>query len=900
MNLHVTHEAAQGGIRRTARLLDGQKEVEIFFDMDGVDVGPPAVLDGFVFGVIYHAMRLRENLQVRGAMTRSALLNLNEFQEAWALWKPLIYHKIKIIPDSIVDCVPAMERKAIAAFSGGVDSIFTILRHKTKALGNGSYPLNDSVLMVHGFDVPLAAPDHLESLKKRTRPFLDELDLKLLTIRTNLKELDLQDWEDSYTAQLACCLNNYSDEFCYALVASGDPYDALTLPWGSNPATDCLLSGDTMRIVHDGAGYSRTEKVAQISTRKTAMEAVKVCWEGRETYKNCGVCEKCVRTQLNFRAAGVEHASCFDRPLDSQLVERMLRRNVIYANELKSIHAYATKTGINAEWVETVAECIERFDNPPSKLLAKSKAPIEPEETQTEPGGQRAINQAASTRLHTELPRQTAEYQGITRSPDLPQLLFLADVYASSPHVGDEAMLEANVSLFRRLFPGCGVNVAAGADWDGTHFGARAIPRMEFGVSEAERDALLQLPHPALESACPAARAALSCDALIISGGGNLTSIWPHLLCERLAMARLASSKGAPVIILGQTLGPELRARDRELLKELLKLSAWTGLRETYSYSLALELGADPDTLSYQVDDATFLTPTPAPKDGSEQSDRPLIAVTVQPVGETGTGKPVIATLADSLRTIAKKTEAELIFIPHVDFPSTSDSALGEAIGRALDGNPPLRILPVLPAAQTMWLTQQASMVISTRYHPLVFALAAAVPAVGIWTDDYTRRKLEGALIHAGRPGDAMSLDEALAGGLTAKALQLWDSRASFRDELRRRVTKWRRDEEMRFAKLGDLLRTGRNQMQRAKLLAEEANRSKGLPDALVDRDRTIGTAEDRMDDLQSELASAKARLASVYSSRSWRLTKTLRWCDDIQRRVVERVRRRFGAETKK
>jgi polysaccharide pyruvyl transferase WcaK-like protein len=456
----------------------------------------------------------------------------------------------------------------------------------------------------------------------------------------------------------------------------------------------------------------------------------------------------------------------------------------------------------------------------------------------------------------------------------LPKLLFLADVYGpSSPHVGDEAMLEANVSLFRRLIPGCDIDVAAGSGWDGTRLAARSLPRMEFPPgSEADRDALLSATHGALDSVCPAVNAALSCDALIISGGGNLSSIWPHQIYERLAMARLASSKGIPLIILGQTLGPELGRRERELLSELLQLSAWTGLRETYSYSLALELGADPETLSYQVDDATFLAPMPAQTDGFIPSGRPWIAVTVHPVGASGLGNSVVATLAASLRTIAQTAEAELVFLPHADFPPASglvgDGALGEAIDRALDANPTLRIQPVLPAAQTMWLTQKASLVITTRYHSLVFALAGAVPAVGLWTDEYTRRKLQGALIHAGRVGDAMSLEEALAGGLTEKALQLWHSRASLREELRSRVAIWRRHEEIRVAKLGCQLRAG---------MKESRNYGQELAD------------------LNNQLVAAKARLDSAYSSRSWRLTAPLRWCDDIQRRVVRRLRRRFG-----
>ena len=43
-----------------------------------------------------------------------------------------------------------------------------------------------------------------------------------------------------------------------------------------------------------------------------------------------------------------------------------------------------------------------------------------------------------------------------------------------------------------------------------------------------------------------------------------------------------------------------------------------------------------------------------------------------------------------------------------------------------------------------------------------------------------------------------------------------------------------------------------------------------------------------------SPLVAAKARLASVYSSRCWRLTAPLRWCDDIQRRLVRRLVKRL------
>jgi hypothetical protein len=41
------------------------------------------------------------------------------------LWKPEIYQKIKILPDNIIENVPAEDEKVSCA--GGVDSIFAIL-----------------------------------------------------------------------------------------------------------------------------------------------------------------------------------------------------------------------------------------------------------------------------------------------------------------------------------------------------------------------------------------------------------------------------------------------------------------------------------------------------------------------------------------------------------------------------------------------------------------------------------------------------------------------------------------------------------------------------------------------------------------------------------------------------
>jgi hypothetical protein len=105
-----------------------------------------------------------------------------------------------------------------------------------------------------------------------------------------------------------------------------------------------------MRIVHDGAGFSRTEKVAYIATNRPASKVLKVSREGKEPHKNCGVCEKCIRTQANFLAVGVTHPACFDAPLDPRQIKTMSLSDDVLCTELESIIAYAKTQGITGKW----------------------------------------------------------------------------------------------------------------------------------------------------------------------------------------------------------------------------------------------------------------------------------------------------------------------------------------------------------------------------------------------------------------------------------------------------------------------------------------------------------------------------------------------------------------------
>ena len=330
----------------------------------------PSALDGFVFAVLLYAMKLGTRLVVHGPMSRSALYNIEDIQSFWHLFRPELYKRIDIVPETIVDLERRKPgRRAIAAFSGGVDSTFTALRHKMKLAGTGSYNL-DTVLMVHGFDVNLANADHFDRLIQRTEPFLTQLGVALRIIRTNSKELNLQNWEDSHGLQLAACLHLLSEEFEFGLIGSTDRYDSLYFPWGTSPTTDHLLSGDALGVVHDGAGYSRTDKIAALLQYPFSVSGLRVCWEGKDQFKNCGVCEKCIRTRLNFLAAGQPHPTCFEGDLDLTLIDTISLRNSVQLIELQSIADFADANNIDAEWVDRAKRRLKIYRN---EILRKKR-----------------------------------------------------------------------------------------------------------------------------------------------------------------------------------------------------------------------------------------------------------------------------------------------------------------------------------------------------------------------------------------------------------------------------------------------------------------------------------------------------------------------------------------------
>ena len=315
--------------------------------------------DSYLLAVISDAMAEGRDVVVKGSVSLGLLANLIEFQSAWRRWLPEIYS----IVDIKVDSVRENERPvpgALCAFSGGVDATFSVWRHSQKRNSFRSQKINLCGL-VHGFDIPLADTEAFESVVRRSRQTLDDIGVELVPIKTNFREISPVNWEHSHAAALVAAFSNLKSVAGTNVIGSSGDYRSFTIPWGSSPITDHLLSSEDFIVMHDGASHTRTEKVKEISDWKVGVGNLRVCWAGETKDENCGECEKCVRTKLNFLALGLPLPGCFKK---EGKVEDNFKNIILTTRGARTqwlqLAEYAKENHVNDRWVEEAKKVINR------------------------------------------------------------------------------------------------------------------------------------------------------------------------------------------------------------------------------------------------------------------------------------------------------------------------------------------------------------------------------------------------------------------------------------------------------------------------------------------------------------------------------------------------------------
>ncbi len=485
------------------------------------------------------------------------------------------------------------------------------------------------------------------------------------------------------------------------------------------------------------------------------------------------------------------------------------------------------------------------------------------------------------------------------------RIAVLADIGQPVYHVGDEAIGHAATDAIRAR-EHTPVLLTRDEMHTRRYFGdVETIPTAVFPWPPIERERRLAEVRQALGTADPVRSlrnigfgelvdGLLGCDAVHIAGGGNLNSTYGWLLSERVAVALIADGLGKPLSLSGQTIGPALTVQDAGDLRAAFTPARAVGLRDAGSVGRAREFLAGSrtvDVVTHVLDDATFLDSTALLEEGDIDPAVGSLVVTLSgdalsPFRDESEAVGAWAALLDS---VAKTAGLQVTFVPHMATPGAGDG--DERVHRLVADAMRVggvRLLEIGDARSARRAVAGAALVVSSRFHPVVFALAQGVPAVGICATGYAFARVQGVFENWGLSGFTLPVDAILDPSTAAGMVALVGDeglKAHLIEQLpvrRRFATEWW--DHLVAALEGDLraapaLPRAATREAPAALVAIArrlrlfARRAQGAEQMWVDFDRA-----------STDAAVARAEAEAFHRSRAFRL---LTRAADIRRRLI-------------
>lgn len=282
---------------------------------------PHAVLNGSIEAAVcmssLGAMRHGLDLLITEPVSQTFLANQQRLMSIFTSWFPE-YRLPHLQAESLRQAEPLNSGRVGSFFTGGVDSFYTFLKHRSEIT---------DLIYVHGYDVRLEDMEKRQAISAMGAAIERDTGVRFIEIETNAVRLfkDHGRWglhgHGYGLGTIVRLLDGYLDK----IYIPSSFAEAELMPWASHPDTDVLFADEAIGVIHDGCEVGRTEKIKLISTNAMALQHLRVCWEKTEGTYNCGVCEKCLRTMTTLYGLGqLSATSTFPNELSAQAIRSLL------------------------------------------------------------------------------------------------------------------------------------------------------------------------------------------------------------------------------------------------------------------------------------------------------------------------------------------------------------------------------------------------------------------------------------------------------------------------------------------------------------------------------------------------------------------------------------------------
>jgi len=265
----LKHSAEKEHYTVSARIYIGDHLHKLYYK---VPQGPvTAGADPFLTATLIPAMKAGGPLQIKGPVSQRLMNTIPKIQEIFHAWYPE-FQKIQVEAEDKTFPESSLKRGVGSFFSAGIDSFYTLLKHRDEIT---------HLIFVHGFDVELDHASLRARASKELRQIATDMGKSLIEVETNAREFGDQyvNYGKHYHgATLASVALLLTPQLSKVYIPSTYPYAFLTA-WGSHPMLDPLWSTEDIELIHDGCEANRLQKTACIASCDMAMRSLRVCWE---------------------------------------------------------------------------------------------------------------------------------------------------------------------------------------------------------------------------------------------------------------------------------------------------------------------------------------------------------------------------------------------------------------------------------------------------------------------------------------------------------------------------------------------------------------------------------------------------------------------------------------------